>query len=382
MAAGPSGAGAPAAATSETGGAAMAAPPVAEAIAVSKRFGASQALDAVSMVVPAGDSRALVGRNGAGKSTLVGVLTGLLAADAGQVRLAGEPAPGLADRQRWRERVACVYQKSTVIPALTVAENLFLNAHPTFAGGLVAWPALRRRAEQRARGLGARGRCRPRRRASHGRAAADRRDRPRAAPGHPLHHPRRADRPARGPRGRPPVRAHRPPAGGRRHLPLHLAPSRGDLRGLPQRHRAARRQGGRQRAARRRCPRSAWSPPWSAMRSRGAAGRSRRQAPAAAQRAACLEVRGLCIEGAALRLELRGRRGRERRPRRARGLRQGGGRRCHRRPRDARLPARSASPARRCVRAWSPMRAARASATCRATATGAASCPSCRSPRT
>ncbi len=148
MAAGPSGAGGPAAATSEPGGAVTAAPPVAEAIGVSKRFGASQALDAVSMVVPAGDSRALVGRNGAGKSTLVGVLTGLLAADAGQVRLAGEPAPGLADRQRWRERVACVYQKSTVIPALTVAENLFLNAHPTFAGGLVAWPALRRQAER------------------------------------------------------------------------------------------------------------------------------------------------------------------------------------------------------------------------------------------
>ena len=86
--------------------------------------------------IPAGDSRALVGRNGAGKSTLVGVLTGLLAPDAGQVRFAGEAAPGLADRQSWRERVACVYQKSTIIPTLTVAENLFLNAHPTFAGGL------------------------------------------------------------------------------------------------------------------------------------------------------------------------------------------------------------------------------------------------------
>jgi simple sugar transport system ATP-binding protein len=138
----------PARAISEAGGAVAAAPPVAEVGGVSKRFGASQALDAVSMVVPAGDSRALVGRNGAGKSTLVGVLTGLLAPDAGQVRLAGEPAPGLADRGRWRERVACVYQKSTVIPTLTVAENLFLNAHPTFAGRLVAWPALRRQAKQ------------------------------------------------------------------------------------------------------------------------------------------------------------------------------------------------------------------------------------------
>ena len=146
MAARPSGAGEPARA--EPDAAAPSASPVAETIGVSKRFGASQALDDVSLVIPAGDSRALVGRNGAGKSTLVAVLTGLLAPDAGQVRLAGEGAPGLADRQSWRERVACVYQKSTVIPTLTVAENLFLNAHPTFAGGLVAWPALRRQAER------------------------------------------------------------------------------------------------------------------------------------------------------------------------------------------------------------------------------------------
>src|SRR3981081_505895 len=101
--------------------------PVAETITVSKRFGASQALRDVSVVIPAGDSRALVGRNGAGKSTLVGVLTGLIAPDSGRVRLAGQDAPGLAERQRWRERVACVYQRSTVLPNLTVAENLFLN---------------------------------------------------------------------------------------------------------------------------------------------------------------------------------------------------------------------------------------------------------------
>jgi simple sugar transport system ATP-binding protein len=133
--------------THGTGDAALAASPVAEAIGVSKRFGASQALSDVSVVIPAGDSRALVGRNGAGKSTLVGVLTGLLAPDAGRIRLGGEAAPGLADRQGWRERVACVYQRSTVIPTLTVAENLFLNAQPT-VGGWIAWGAVRRRARR------------------------------------------------------------------------------------------------------------------------------------------------------------------------------------------------------------------------------------------
>jgi simple sugar transport system ATP-binding protein len=137
----------PVAADLRTGDAVAAASPVAEAIGVSKRFGASQALNDVSVVIPAGDSRALVGRNGAGKSTLVGVLTGLLAPDAGGVRLAGQDAPGLADRRAWRERVACVYQRSTVIPTLTVAENLFLNAQPT-AGGWIAWAALRRKAQR------------------------------------------------------------------------------------------------------------------------------------------------------------------------------------------------------------------------------------------
>jgi simple sugar transport system ATP-binding protein len=122
-------------------------PPVAEAIRVSKRFGANQALRDVSLTVAPGESRALVGRNGAGKSTLVGVLTGLLASDAGRIRLGDEDAPRLADRGKWRSRVACVYQKSTVIPTLTVAENLLLNAHPTIVGDWISWRALQDKAQ-------------------------------------------------------------------------------------------------------------------------------------------------------------------------------------------------------------------------------------------
>ena len=105
-------------------------PVMVEVLGVSKHFGLNQALSNVSMRVPAGNSRALVGRNGAGKSTLVGVLTGILAPDAGRVHFAGQDAPGLAERQKWRDRVACVYQKSTLVPTLTVAENLLLNVQP------------------------------------------------------------------------------------------------------------------------------------------------------------------------------------------------------------------------------------------------------------
>jgi simple sugar transport system ATP-binding protein len=62
------------------------------------------------------------------------------------VRFDDEPAPGFAQRERWRERVACVYQKSTVIPSLTVAENLVLNAYPEERRGFVRWKRLREEA--------------------------------------------------------------------------------------------------------------------------------------------------------------------------------------------------------------------------------------------
>ncbi|MEN3307528.1 MAG: simple sugar transport system ATP-binding protein [Micromonosporaceae bacterium] len=101
--------------------------PVAEAVGISKRFGATVALADVGLTVAPGEAHALVGRNGAGKSTLVSVLTGLLRPDEGQVLFDGRPAPPATDRSAWRQKVACVYQKSTIIPTLSVAENLYLN---------------------------------------------------------------------------------------------------------------------------------------------------------------------------------------------------------------------------------------------------------------
>jgi simple sugar transport system ATP-binding protein len=55
-------------------------------------------------------------------------------------------APALSDRDGWRRQVACVYQRSTIIPTLTVAENLFLNRQPRTRSGFIAWPSLRSRA--------------------------------------------------------------------------------------------------------------------------------------------------------------------------------------------------------------------------------------------
>ncbi|MBM9509436.1 sugar ABC transporter ATP-binding protein [Actinacidiphila acididurans] len=120
-----------------------AAAPAVRAEGIVKRFGPTVALNGVGITVAAGDSHALVGRNGAGKSTLVSVLTGLHTPDAGSVFFQGEPAPAPGDTAAWQTKVACVYQKSMVVPELTVAENLFLNR---FDSGRIRWPKLRTRA--------------------------------------------------------------------------------------------------------------------------------------------------------------------------------------------------------------------------------------------
>ncbi len=123
-------------------------PSVGEAQGVWKAFGETQALHNVSLDIRAGECHGLVGRNGAGKSTLVAILTGLIRPDRGLVRLGSEAAPSLADRAAWQRLVACVYQKSMVVPSLTVAENVFLNRAPGNGYGLVTWRAMQSRARQ------------------------------------------------------------------------------------------------------------------------------------------------------------------------------------------------------------------------------------------
>ncbi|MFJ8053809.1 sugar ABC transporter ATP-binding protein [Streptomyces luteogriseus] len=116
--------------------------PLVEARGVVKRYGPTTALADGRLTVLPGESHALVGRNGAGKSTLVRILTGLQAPDEGTVRFDGEPAPPLTDRDAWRRRVACVYQHPTVVPELTVAENLFINRQP-LQRGFISWRRLK-----------------------------------------------------------------------------------------------------------------------------------------------------------------------------------------------------------------------------------------------
>ncbi|MGI5430134.1 sugar ABC transporter ATP-binding protein [Streptomyces sp. CA-179760] len=116
--------------------------PLVQARDVVKRYGPTTALADGRLTVLPGESHALVGRNGAGKSTLVRILTGLEAPDEGTVRFDGDPAPPLTDRDAWRRKVACVYQHPTVVPELTVAENLFINRQP-LRRGFISWRRLK-----------------------------------------------------------------------------------------------------------------------------------------------------------------------------------------------------------------------------------------------
>ena len=111
--------------------------PAIEAIKLSRAFGGVQALDAASFSARRGEVHALVGENGAGKSTLIKIFGGRLRPDAGEVRLAGERielnSPDVAHgRDVWT-----VFQELTLLPWMTVAENLLIRHEPRGALGLI-----------------------------------------------------------------------------------------------------------------------------------------------------------------------------------------------------------------------------------------------------
>jgi rhamnose transport system ATP-binding protein len=101
--------------------------PVLEIEHVSKRFGATQALDDVSLSLQRGEIHALLGENGAGKSTLIKIMTGIQQPDSGEIRLDGEPVRVTSSQDAQRLGVAAIYQEPMIFPDLSVAENIFIG---------------------------------------------------------------------------------------------------------------------------------------------------------------------------------------------------------------------------------------------------------------
>lgn len=102
-----------------------------ETLGMTMRFGSFTALDDVSVKVPAGTFHALLGENGAGKSTLVKCMMGFYHATAGQMLIGGREAVIDDPRDAHALGLGMVYQHFTLVPSLTVAENLVISRHDT-----------------------------------------------------------------------------------------------------------------------------------------------------------------------------------------------------------------------------------------------------------
>lgn len=97
-----------------------------EVVGMRKQFGALVALDDVSINIRAGDFHAVLGENGAGKSTLVKCLVGFYTQDAGQILIDGRETVIASPKDADTARIGMVYQHFTLIPSMTVAENLVI----------------------------------------------------------------------------------------------------------------------------------------------------------------------------------------------------------------------------------------------------------------
>jgi rhamnose transport system ATP-binding protein len=105
-----------------------------EVRALGKSFGATRALDDVTVAVRSGSVHAFVGENGAGKSTLGKIIAGVFPQDQGDLMLRGTTVSFRSPREALVRGIALVAQEVALVPRLTVAENVFLGAEPRRAG--------------------------------------------------------------------------------------------------------------------------------------------------------------------------------------------------------------------------------------------------------
>jgi len=101
---------------------------------IGKRFPGTRALDDVDLDVRYGSVVALIGENGAGKSTLMKVLSGVYLPDEGHMFLDGEPYEPRGPRDAAAHGVVLIHQELSLLPNLTVAENIFIGRQPQRAG--------------------------------------------------------------------------------------------------------------------------------------------------------------------------------------------------------------------------------------------------------
>ena len=120
--------------------------PILEASGVDKRFGAVVALQDARLAVAPGEVHVLIGSNGSGKSTLCKIIAGSVVPDAGNLQVEGHGVTISGPRDAERAGIKVFYQELSLVPQLSVEENLFLNALPRRGPGLLDRGAMRNRA--------------------------------------------------------------------------------------------------------------------------------------------------------------------------------------------------------------------------------------------
>jgi ribose transport system ATP-binding protein len=121
---------------------------------ISKSFGGVAALHGVDFDLKEGEIHGLVGENGAGKSTLMKIIAGVHTSYEGRMRIGGREASFRSARAARDAGIGMVHQELSVVPTLTVAENVFLGAQPLTRLGTIDWAGMRREAARLLENLG------------------------------------------------------------------------------------------------------------------------------------------------------------------------------------------------------------------------------------
>lgn len=114
---------------------------------IQKAFSGVTVLDAVDFELTSGEVHALAGGNGAGKSTLMKILQGVYRRDGGEIEVFGQPVELVDIHAAQRAGIGMVFQEFSLIPTLSVAQNIFLTTEPT-RSGLISEARMRQRAAE------------------------------------------------------------------------------------------------------------------------------------------------------------------------------------------------------------------------------------------
>jgi ribose transport system ATP-binding protein len=128
-------------------------PPLLELIGVSKSFGGVMALRDVDFTLRAGEIHGLVGENGAGKSTMMKIIAGVHHDYQGKMLIGGKEVRFRSARDALDAGIGMVHQELSIVPDLSVAENVFLGTQPT-SGGVINWPTMVKEARKHLATLG------------------------------------------------------------------------------------------------------------------------------------------------------------------------------------------------------------------------------------